>query len=100
MIVKELIAIQKQRGFTDSQFAESLGIHRVSWYRNKRTGVIGSDILLRAVKVYPELKGKILSSVASINSKSDTTPTTYQKPCSPKRADLWQNIVDFIKVWF
>ena len=62
MIVKQLIEIQKQRGLTNSQMAESLGIHKVSWYRNKRTKVIDAATLLRAFEVYPELREEFLSS--------------------------------------
>jgi len=62
-IITELIKLQKQKGLTDSQFAESLGIHKSSWYRNKRTGVISADILLKAFDTYPELRKVFLSSI-------------------------------------
>lgn len=62
MIVAELIKIQKQRGLTNDQFAESLGIHKVSWLRNKRTRIISGDVVLKAFKVYPEVKDVFLSA--------------------------------------
>lgn len=102
MIVKELIRIQKQRGLTDSQFAESLGIHKVSWYRNKRTKVIGSDVLLRAIEIYPEVKEKFLSSFAtdSITAVQDSNTTPAETTQDGKIRGFLRNIVDFLKVWF
>jgi len=66
MIVDELIKLQKQRGLTNHQFAEILGIHKISWFRIKRTRVIGADTLLQAFRVYPELREAFLSSFAPI----------------------------------
>lgn len=67
MIVTELIQIQKQRELSNGQFAESLGIHKISWYRNKRTKIIGADVLLRAFEIYPELRETFISSFDSTN---------------------------------
>ena len=88
MMVKQLIEIQKQRGLTDSQFAESLNIHLISWYRNKRTNVIGSDVILRAFEIYPELKESFLS---------DLTLTPHLRRYKPRWAVLLQRVRITIK---
>lgn len=92
MIVEEMIKVQEQKELTDEQFAESLGIHRVSWYRNKRTGVVGADILLKAFEVYPELRVTFLSSF-----------THYSPPENAQndhRATPWALLVSHIKGLF
>jgi len=66
MIVNALVKIQKQRKLNDSQMAESLGVHRVSWCRNKRTGVISAEVLLRAFEVYPELLNEFTTPVQDV----------------------------------
>lgn len=82
MIVVELIQIQKQRGLSNSQFAESLGIHRISWYRNKRTKILSAEVLLRAFEVYPELRESFLSSFTD----TDHSLTHHNEPETPFRA--------------
>ena len=69
MIVLELIKIQKQTGLNDKEFADTLGIHVISWKRNKRTKVIGADVLLRAMSVYPEFREKFLESFRELPQK-------------------------------
>lgn len=76
MIVNQLIQIQQRENLTDDQFAKSLGIHRVSWLRNKRTNLLSSDTLLKAFEVYPELREKFLSSFAKVGNHNATAITT------------------------
>ncbi len=94
MIVAEMIKVQKQRELTDEQFAESLGIHRVSWYRNKRTGVVGADILLKAFEVYPELRVTFLSSFTYQSAD------LHQNAQNDHRATPWALLVSHIKGLF
>jgi len=76
MIINQLIQTQRAKNLTDEQFAHSLGIHRLSWVRNKRTKVISSDTLLRVFQVYPELREKFLSSFVTGKDKEVTAITT------------------------
>ena len=83
MIVAELLKIQKQRGLTNEQFAESLGIHTLSWYRNKRTKLISAEVILKAFVVYPELKDALLSSIPT-NRKKVSSTTIHNIPEKPQ----------------
>ena len=76
MLIEMLKQIQKREGLSNSQFAAKLNIHRVSWYRNKRLGVISSDILLRALGIYPELKETFLSQI----DKDVADKSAHQSP--------------------
>ena len=93
MIVEWLIKIQETRNLTDDHFAQSLGIHRVSWVRNKRTKVISSDTLLKALEVYPELKEKFLSSFVKGGDKEVTTATiTPSQPHQDRRGGVFAGV--------
>ena len=91
MIIKELVKLQKQKGISNSQFAKSLGIHTNSWYRNKRTGVISADTLLRALAVYPDIRETLLYSFVG-----DTLNLT-EKAHKPILGVLGQKIRDYTK---
>jgi len=105
MLVKELIQIQKEKGLADEQFAESLAIHKQSWYRIKRTRLIGSAVLLKAFEVYPELRDRFLNSfdtteALEVNATDITTAPTFtnknQRESPLKR--LWDILyLKFIK---
>lgn len=87
MIVDELVKIQKQRRLTNRQMADNLGIHRISYYRNKRTKVIGAAILLRAFEVYPELRESFLSSITDRSLR----------PSDKRGGSVGSLLVDFLK---
>jgi len=90
MIVTELVKIQNQRGLTDSQMAESLGIHKISWYRNKRTNIISAEVLLKAFSIYPELKESFLASFEK----------PYEKRHNPNLGVFWGRMGKTIKSLF
>uniref|UniRef100_A0A6M3L1F5 Uncharacterized protein n=1 Tax=viral metagenome TaxID=1070528 RepID=A0A6M3L1F5_9ZZZZ len=75
MIVDELIKLQKQKGLNNQQFAESIGIHKQSWYRNKRTKIIDAETLLSAVRIYPELREAFLALAIGVR---DTVLNPYE----------------------
>ena len=89
-IVTELVNIQKERGLKNSQMAESLGIHTISWYRNKRTKIIDAEILLRAFEVYPELRERFLGSFSN----------GFLKPQDKQESPFGVKVVDFLKGLF
>ena len=88
MIVAELIKIQKQRHLTNDQMAKSLGIHKVSWLRNKRTGVINGDVVLKAFEVYPELEEDFVASFIGVKPAL----TFDEKPPKPHCGFLWHKV--------
>ena len=89
-IVEELVKVQKERGLKNSQMAESLGIHTISWYRNKREKVLSADVLLRAFEVYPELRERFLESF----------PNGSLKTQGKREGTLGRKVVGFLKSWF
>lgn len=100
MIVNKLIRIQQEKNLTDDQFAKSLGIHRISWVRNKRTGLISSDTLLRAFQVYPGLKENFLSQIVKDKDKRVTANITspYQTH-QDKRCAIFRAWVKGLVLW-
>lgn len=95
-IIETLKNSQKTKALTDQQFADRLGIHRVSWQRIKKGRVPISDkFLVRVNRIFPEL-GIFLSSKA-INHSQDAPQNSHQT--SPKRSlgSLWGWVRGFFK---
>ena len=84
MIVNRLIQIQQKDNLTDEEFAQRLGIHRVSWLRNKRTKVISPEVLLKAFEAYPELKEIFFADA----TRSHTVTSHNRFPATLKRLPM------------
>ena len=76
MIVDELIKLQKQKGLNNQQFADSIGIHKISWLRIKRARIIGVETYLYAAQVYPELQ-EVLDQVEAAFDIQSTASCQY-----------------------
>ena len=96
MIVDELIKLQKEKNLTNQQFADSIGIHKQSWYRNKRTKKIRADIFLDAVRVYPELQGIFKATYFIKDDKSKP----YETHQNRNLTDLGHRVIVSIKKRF
>ena len=75
MVVEKLIQLQGK--LTDRQFADLLGIHRVSWVRIKNGKVPVSDkFLVRVNRVFPHLEIFLSKDVQEgKNNVPSATPT-------------------------
>ena len=99
MIVTELLKVQKQRELNDSQFAKMLGIHKGSWSRNKQTRTISAATVLRAFKLFPELKGAILSQ-SDLNDVSFSRTETTQNGFLARFKAWWVGfVIRALKIW-
>jgi len=77
MLVNALREIQARENLSDQQFADRLGIHRISWSRIKNgRAPFGRKFLSCARQAYPELKDVIdifLATDATIASERVAT---------------------------
>lgn len=95
MLIETLKQIQARDNLNDQQFANALGIHRVSWQRIKnRRKPFGRHFLSCARKAFPELKDAIdifLSQdvTSTGNSVVDVSPTPFQSPHNQNLRGLW-----------
>ena len=100
MIVAELILMQKKRKLTNNQMAESLSIHKVSWLRIKRCGIIGPETLLKALQVYPELKEGFLSSFTQGKAQGYNHSEKPQDKQESSFQRLYRVLYHRLKLWF
>ena len=62
MIINQLVEIQRREGLTDTEIAQRLGFHPISWNRIKKGRANFGEKFLRAVlKAYPELTLDVMS---------------------------------------
>lgn len=77
MLIESLIIMQQRAHLTNQEFADKLGIHRVSWQKIKSGKVkFGRKFLSNVRQAFPEMRGDIdifLSSNASTDNIGETT---------------------------
>jgi len=62
----ELIQRQQREHLTDGQFADKIGIHRVTWVNIKNgKHQMGPEVREKAIIAYPEWQGLFLSEIAT-----------------------------------
>ena len=86
MLIEILKHIQARDNLTDQEFADKIGIHRVSWNRIKRGTIFGRKFLSGVRQAYPELKDAIdifLCGEVANDDKVVTTITT--SPAEPSQ---------------
>lgn len=82
MLIEILKQLQVRDNLSDQEFAEKIGIHRVSWNRIKRGTIFGKKFLSGVRQAYPELKDDIDIFLAgsvqggNLNVLTDTTAPT------------------------
>lgn len=102
MLIEALKHIQARDNLTDQQFADIIGVHRVSWQRiRNRRKPFGRHFLSLVRRAYPELKDAIdifLSQdvTSASNSAVDVSPTLHQSHHKQNLRGLWDKAREFI----
>jgi len=107
-LIEQLKSVQLREGLIDREFAESIGIHRISWVRIKTNHAgMGRKFLQGVRQAYPELKDNIdiflfgdmtaVKTTIPIGKTIPTFPLENQRNGALRR--LCGGLYQFVKHW-